>query len=144
MMKKAKLVIFIMLLAFFVQGCDPIRKRAFYLTPAGKYKPISSSTAFKMDIGKTIQIIKCLASKEGFREYDLPSEFEIKYYTTDYKAGTQSIYINYFEDRDVIGVSVVEMPSFKFSQDSNDIYEELAKRFRVQFGTYRIKEDSYK
>ena len=138
-MKNFKITISLFSLVFFLQGCDPSSQRTFDLVPSDTYKPIQSNTAFKSDLGSSMQIIKCLATKEGFNEYNLPSEFDIKYYQRHCKTGTQSIYISYIEDRDVIWITVIERPNLKFSQNSWDICEELIKQFRIKFGNDRIK-----
>ena len=139
-MRNLRIVLLFGLVAFFLQGCDPGAGCSFYLIPNKSYKSAESNMAFKNDFETAVQIIEPFAIREGFCGYETPKYFR-KDYQRDHKKGIQTISIMLLKNKDMIEIAVWEMPSFKLTKASQDIWTELVKQFRLHFGNDRIKID---
>ena len=124
----------------FLQGCDPGAGCDLYLIPSKSYIKGQPNLALMNDFETAVHIIELFAKREGFHGSETSEDF-CKDYSRHNKDGLQWIYIEFLEDKDIIRISVFEMPSFKLTEVSRNIWIELVRQFQSEFGNDRIKVD---
>ena len=137
-MRNLKLVLLFELVVCFLQGCDPAKHCSFYIRPMETYKPVQSNEAFHNDLETSAYIIDSVVLTADFQKYEFPEECE-KSYQKHSEAGVQIISLMLRTNKDMIQVSVIEMPSFELSENSRNLFAELVRLFQSEFGNDRIK-----
>jgi hypothetical protein len=137
-MRNLSIVLLFGLVVCFLQGCDPGAGCSFYLIPVKSYKPVECNTDFKNDFETAEQIIEPFAIREGFCGNETP-KYSRKDYQKDYKNGIQTISIMLLKNEDMIEIAVWEMPSFKLTKASQNVWKELVRQFQSEFGNKRIR-----